>query len=111
MELWSSANKALDDLLTALVSIDACRWRAVWKLNIALCQSESKAAASIKEAKGTCSQVTLNAHATCSWLTLETKINCSWVISEAKTICSMAVRKAKTTRAAWSKKPRPPVPG
>ena len=59
---------------------------------------ESKAAASIKEAKAACSQVTLDAHATCSQLTLEAKINCSWVILEAKTTCSMVVKKAKTTR-------------
>ena len=98
MELQTSANKALNDLLTTKASIDACMWRAVWELNIALCQSESKAAASIKEAKAACSQVTFSAHATCSWLTLEAKTNCSQVILEAKTICSMVVRKAKTTR-------------
>ena len=52
-----------------------------------LCQNESQAAASIKEAKAVCSQVTLDAQTTCSWLILE-----------AKTACSMAVKKAKTTR-------------
>ena len=98
MELRTSANKALNDLLTTKASIDAHRWRAIWELNVALCQSESKSAASIKEAKAACSQVTLNAHATCSWITLEAKTNCSQVILEAKTICSMTVRKAKTTR-------------
>ena len=70
----------------------------MWELNVALCQNESKAAASIKEAKAACSQATLNAHATCSQQTLEAKTNCSWPILEAKTICSMVVRKAKTTR-------------
>ena len=98
MELWTSANKALDDLLTTKAFIDACRQRAVWELNIAPHWSEYKAVASIKEAKAACSQVTLDAHATCFWLTLEAKTNCSWAILEAKTTCSMAVRKAKTTR-------------
>ena len=70
----------------------------MWELSIALCQSESKAAASIKEAKAACSQVTLDTHATCSQLTLEAKTNCSQVILEAKTTCSMAVKKAKTTK-------------
>ena len=98
MELWTSANKALHDLLTTKASIDAHQQRAMWELNIALHQSQSKAAASIKEAKAACSQATLNAHATCSWLTLEAKTNCSWAILEAKTTCSMAVKKATTTR-------------
>ena len=98
MELWTSANKALDDLLTTKASIDGCRQRATWELCIALSQSESKAAASIKEAKAAWSQATLNANAICSQLTLEAKTNCSWMILEAKTICSMAVKKAKTTR-------------
>ena len=70
----------------------------MWELGVALCQNESKAAASIKEAKTACSQATLNSHATCSWLTLEAKTNCSQAILEVKTICSMAVKKAKTTR-------------
>ena len=98
MELWTSANKAPDDLLTTKASIEAHRWRAMWELNVALHQSKSKTAASIKEAKAACSQATLNAHATCSWLTLEAKTNYSWVILEAKTTYSMAVKKAKTTR-------------
>ena len=70
----------------------------MWELGIALCQSESKVAASIKEAEAAFSQATLNAHATCSWLTLEAKTNCSWAILEAKTTCSTVVKKAKTTR-------------
>ena len=70
----------------------------MWELSVALCQSESKAAASIKEAKAACFQVTLNTHATCSQLTLGAKTNCSWAILEAKTACSMAVKKDKTTR-------------
>ena len=98
LELWASANKALEDFLSTKASIDTHRWRAMWELGIALCKSESRAAKSIKEAKAACSQVTLNAHATCSQLTLETKTNCSQEILEAKTICSTVVKKAKTTR-------------
>ena len=98
MEVWTNANKALNDLLTTKAFIDVCRWKAMWELGIALCESESKAAASIKEGKAACSQATLNAHATCSQLTLEAKTNCSWVLLEAMTTCSMAVKKAKTTR-------------
>ena len=87
MELWANANKALRDLLTTKASIDAHRWRAIWELGVVLCQNESQAAESIKEAKAVCSQVTLDTQTTCSWLTLE-----------SKTACSMAVKKAKTTR-------------
>ena len=98
LELLASANKVLEDFLSTKASIDTHRWRAMWELGIALCQNESKAAESIKEAKAACSQVTLDAHATCSQLTLEARTNCSWAILEAKTTCSMAVKKAKTTR-------------
>ena len=97
MELWTNANKALEDLLTTKASIDTHRQRAVWELGIVLHQNETQAAESIKEAKAVCSQATLDAHTTCSWLTLEAKINCSWVILEAKTTCSMVVKKAKKT--------------
>ena len=98
LELQANANKALEDILPTKASIDTHRWRAMWELSIALHQSESQAAESIKEVKAACSQATLNAHTTCSWLNLEAKTNCSQVILEAKTACSMAVKKAKTTR-------------
>ena len=39
-ELWTNANRALDDLLNTKGSIDARRWRAVWELGIILCQNE-----------------------------------------------------------------------
>ena len=97
MELWRSANKALDDLLTTKVSIDTRRQRSMWELNVALCQSESKAAASIKEAKAACSQVTLDAHASCSGLTLEAKTTCSTVVRKAKTTRGNMVQVAKAT--------------
>ena len=87
MELWENANKALEDLLTTKASIDAWRQRAVWEQNVVLCQKESQAAKSIKEAKAACSQATLDTCTTCSQLVLK-----------AKTACSMAVREDKTTR-------------
>ena len=67
MELWANANKALEDLLTTRVSIDVHRWRAIWELGTELCQNESQAAKSIKEAKAIFSWVTLGAQTTCSW--------------------------------------------
>ena len=98
LELWANTNKALEDFLATKASIDAHRWRAMWELSVALHQSESQAAESIKEAKAACSQVTLDAQTTCSQLSLEAKTNCFWAILEAKTACSMVVKKAKTTR-------------
>ena len=98
LELWVNANKALEDFLTTKASIDAHRWRAMWELSVALYQSKSQAAESIKEAKAACSEATLDAQTTCSLSTLEAKTNCSQVILEAETACSMVVKKAKTTR-------------
>ena len=69
MELWENANKALQDLLTTKASTDAHRQRAIWELGIELCQNESQAAESIKEAKAVCSWVTHKAQTTCSQLT------------------------------------------
>ena len=86
-EVWTNANKALDDLLNTKGSIDARRWRAVWELGVILHQNESQGAASIKEAKVICSQATLDAWTACSRLTLE-----------AKTDFLVTVKKAKTTR-------------
>ena len=86
-ELWTNANRALNDLLNTKGYIDARRWRAVWELGIILCQNESQAAASIKEDKVICSQATLDAQTACSQL-----------IFKAKTNFLVAVKKAKTTR-------------
>ena len=97
VELWANANKALEDLLTTKASIDACRQRAIWELGIELCQNESQATESIKEAKAVCSWVTLDTQTICSQLTLAAKTNCSWVILDAKTACSVAMKEAKTT--------------
>ena len=98
-ELWTNVNRALNDLLNTKGSIDARRRRAVWELGIMLCQNESQVAASIKEAKVICSQVTLDAWTVCSWLILE-----------AKTNFLAAVKKAKTTRGHLVQKAKAPVP-
>ena len=50
MELRVNAINALEELLTTKASIDTCRWRAIWELGTELCQNESKATESIKEA-------------------------------------------------------------
>ena len=84
MELQENFNKALKDLLTTKASIDARRWRAIWELGVELCQNESHAAESIKEAKAVCSWVTLNVQTTCSQLTQDAKTTCSAAVKEAK---------------------------
>ena len=86
-ELWTNANRALNDLLNTKGSIDIWRQRAVWELGIILCQNKSQVAASITEVKVICSQVTLD-----TWTA------CSQSIFEAKTNFLVAVKKAKTTR-------------
>ena len=69
-------------------------------------QNKSQAATSIKEAKVTCSQATLDAQTTCSWLILEAKTNFLVVVKKAKTdrghsvqeaeaACSKAISEAK----------------
>ena len=78
--------------------IHRCRWRAIWELGIVFCQNESQTGESIKEVKGACSQVNLDAQTTCSQLTLEAKTNCSQAILEVKTAYSTVVKKAQTTR-------------
>ena len=97
MELWANANKALEDLLTTKVSIDTSRQRGIWELSVVLCQMESQAAKSIKEAKAACSQVTLDAQTTCSQLILEAKTACSMAVKEAKTTRYHIVQEAKAT--------------
>ena len=60
-ELWEKANKALEELLVTKLSIDACRWRAIWELGMELCQNKSETAESIKEARAICSHVIMDA--------------------------------------------------
>ena len=97
MELQTNVNKALDDLLTTKASIDTQRWRAVWELGIVLCQNESQAATSIKEAKAICSQSTLDAQTTCSQLILEAKIACFTAVKRTKIPRGLMVQEAKAT--------------
>ena len=104
-ELWENANKALEELQTTKASMDACRQRAVWELGMELCQNESQATESIKEAKAVCSQVTLDAQALCFATVKEAKAICSCLTLDAKaacsrvTVCLVMVKEAKTTQA------------
>ena len=65
VEPWTNAKKALDELLSTKGSIDARRQRAVWELDMMLCQNESQVAAMIKEARVICSQTTLDIWTAC----------------------------------------------
>ena len=94
-ELWKNANKALKELLTTKASIDAHRWRAIWELGMELCQNESQATKSIREAKAICSQVTLDAQALCFATVKEAKAICSHVTLDAKAACSWVTLDAK----------------
>ena len=73
-----------------------------------LCQNESQASESIREAKAVCSWVTLDAQAlcfttikeakaVCSQVALDTKVACSWVTLDAKAICLAMVKEGKMT--------------
>ena len=94
-ELWTNANRALNDLLNTKGSIDTRRWRAVWELGVIVCQTESQVPASIKEAKVSCSEVTLDAQTACSWLILEAKTDFLAAVKKAKTTRSQLVQEAK----------------
>ena len=94
-ELWANANRTLCDLLNTKGSIDARRWRAVWELGIILHQNESQLAASIKEAKVMCSQVTFDAQTICSWLILKAKTDFLVAVKKAKTTSGHLVQEAK----------------
>ena len=109
IDLWENANKALEELLTTKVSIEACRWRAIWELGMELHWNESQAIESIKEAKAICSQVTLDAQALCFATVKEAKATCVMAVKEAKVTqvhsiqegkaaCSTAIRDAKAQR-------------
>ena len=94
-ELQTNANRALNDLLSTKGSIDIRRQRAVLELGIILCQNESQAATSIKEAKVICSQATLDAQTACSQLILEAKTNFLAVVKKAKTTRGHLVQEAE----------------
>ena len=99
MELWENANKALQDLLTTIASIDAHRLRAIWELGMELHWNKSQAAKSIKEAKAICSQVILDTKTTCSVVVKEAKTTQGHIIWEAKATCSSAIRDIEARRA------------
>ena len=90
--LWEEANKALGGLLATKSSIDACQWKLVWKLGMALCQNDSKTAESIKEAKAICAHSTQEAVTLCSTTIKEAKATCAYSIQKAETLCSTAIR-------------------
>ena len=71
--VWEEANKALGDLLAI---IDAHQQKLILEFGMVLCQNDSKAMESIKEAKATC------AHS----------------IQKAEDHCSIAIREAEAQR-------------
>ena len=95
MELWQNANKALKELLTTKTSIDACRQRAIWELGMELHWNESQVTESIKEAKATCSQATLDAQALCFATVKEVKATFVAAVKEAKTTHTCSIQEAK----------------
>ena len=97
VELWTNANKALDELLSTKGSIDARRQRAVWELGMMLHQNESQVATLIKEARVICSQTTLDIQTACSWSLLEAKTSYLAVVKEAKTTRGHLVQEAEAT--------------
>ena len=103
MELWGNANKALKELLTTKASIDAHRQRAIWELVMKLCQNESQATKSIKEAKAVCSWVTLDAKTTCSVAVKEAKTTQAHIVWEAEAACSAAIRDVEAWRTSQAK--------
>ena len=81
----------------------------MWELGVALCQSQFKAAESIKEAKAACSQVTVNAHGHLFLGNLrsqdhllnasqESQDNQSHMVQEAKATCSKDISEVKAQR-------------
>ena len=60
-ELWANANRAIDNMLHLMRSLDAKRQRATWEFGVILHQSESQGATSITAAKAIYSQAILEA--------------------------------------------------
>ena len=103
MELWGNANKALKELLTTKASIDAHRQRSIWVLGMELCQNESQATKSTKEAKAVCSWKTLDAKTAYSVAVKKAKTTQACIILEAKAACLPAIRDVKAQRASQAK--------
>ena len=96
-ELWTNANKALNDLLSTRGSIDARRWRAVLELGMMLHQNESQVAVTAKEARVICSQMTLDIQTACSWSILEAQTSYLTVLKEVKTTRGCLLQEAEAT--------------
>ena len=99
-ELWENANKALKELLAMKASIDVCRWRAVWELGMELCQNESEATKSLKEANAACSHATQDAEALCFATVKTAKVTYNQTIQEAKITQACTIQEGKATRSA-----------
>ena len=94
-QLQEKANKALEELLATISSIDTRRQKVVWELGMELHWNNSKTTESIKEARAICTHVVMDAEALCSSPVKEAKTMCTYTIWEAKTTCSMAIRDAE----------------
>ena len=97
VELWTNANKALNDLLSTKGSIDARRWRAIWDLGVMLCQNESQVTATVTEARNFHYKTALDIWTACSQLILEARTGYLVAVKEAKTTQSHLLQEAKAT--------------
>ena len=95
-QLWEKVNKALEELQATKSSIDTCRQKVVWELDMELCWNDSKMVESIKEARAICTHATLDAEAFCSAAVKEGKATCTSTVQQTKAICSTAIRDAET---------------
>ena len=96
-ELWTNANKALNNLLSTKGSMDTRRWRAVLDLGMMLHQNESQAATTVKEARVICSQMALAIWTACSQSILEARTGYLVAVKEAKTTRSHLLQEAEAT--------------
>ena len=96
-ELQTNANKALNNLLSTKGSIDARRQRAVWDLGMMLCQNESQAATTVKEARVIHSQMALDIWTACSQSILEARTDYLVAVKEAKITRSHLLQEAEAT--------------
>ena len=94
-DLQANANRAVNNMLHLKRSIDIKRQRAIWELEVMLCQNESQEATSVAKAKAICSQATLDARTICSQPVLEAKTNFLAAVKEAKTNRDCSVQEAK----------------
>ena len=93
-ELWTNANRAIDNLHHLKRSIDIKRQRAIWELGVMLCQNECLEATSVATAKAIYSQSVLDAKNNFHVAVMEAKTNRGHSIQEAKAACSNAISKA-----------------